>query len=201
MSNDYRGNKKPLVMVMTTTADIHSMSSKVLDGLKSYSLSNFDLKHLEPNITITMSDDIPYIRFADELVNQQGIGIMLWKFSPGANSGHWIGFIRNDTNNTFEIFNSYGGRFNTINTQLKIGSSGANPNMLMNLIRNSGYKLILPHGRFQAMKTDDNTCGRWVALRLLFHRYSINEFKNVLQTISRELKINPLDLAILNSIG
>jgi hypothetical protein len=184
-----------------TTTQIHKMSSRVLDGLKSYSLSNFDLKHLDPNIKITLSDDLPHIRFADELVNQQGIGILLWQFGPNAKAGHWLGLIRSSSDNTFEVFNSYGGSFSSINKQLQIGNGGATPSTLTSIIKSSGYRLIAPSHRFQAKRADDNTCGRWVALRLLFHRYDISEFRSILSTISRELGIHPLDLAILNSIG
>ena len=186
-----------------TAVAIHRMSSRVLDGLKSHSLSNFDLKHLDPNVKITLSDDLPHIRFADELVNQQGIGIFIMavRFAPHANAGHWLGLIRSSSDNTFEVFNSYGGSFSSINKQLQIGNGGASPSTLASIIKSSGYRLIAPSHRFQAKRADDNTCGRWVALRLLFHRYDISEFRSILSTISRELGINPLDLAILNSIG
>ena len=50
------------------------------ENLKEYPLSNYDLKQIIPDIKITTSLDLKNVRFADELVNSQGIGILLWQY-------------------------------------------------------------------------------------------------------------------------
>ena len=160
--------------------------------LKHVPLSNFDLIELEPNIKITLSNDLGTLRNADELVNQQGVGVLLFQFPPTKN-GHWLGLIRK--RDTFEVFDSFGNTLKSLPKDLRIKDVGQSQ-QLEDLIRKSGYKLIQNRKRLQG---EDASCGRWVMLRLLFHQYSIDEFHQILKQFKDELHIDPLKLAILST--
>lgn len=161
--------------------------------LKDYSLSNYDILDIEPNIKITLSSNVSNLRYADEMVNQQGLGILLFQF-PNEKNGHWMGLIRKG--DTFEVFDSYGNTLSTLPKALHIPDDGTGRE-IENLIKNSGYKIIFNPTKLQK---DDNTCGRWVLLRLLFSKYKIVDFLKILRDIEDVLHIKPLQLAMLNSV-
>lgn len=175
---------------------LQSYMRDITTKLKTYSLSNYDLMELEPNIKITLSSTIPHKLFADELVNQQGLGIMLYQF-PDVKTGHWLGIIRKG--HTMEIFDSYAYPFLQLDKHLNLPKSNM-PQMILDLIKKSGYTPILNKKQLQDKKIGDNSCGRWVALRLLFHNYNLKDFHKALALIKKQTGIRPIDLAILNTI-
>ena len=167
------------------------------EKLKGYSLSNYDFLEIDPLVKITLSFDLRNMMFADELVNKQGIGIILWQYSKDVKSGHWISVIRQG--DTFEVFDPYGFKFKDINRELNI-KHGEDPNVLTNLIKQSGYRVRFNHKKLQGLDVDDNTCGRWVALRLAFPNYTIHEFYKLLNEFRLKYKIDPLELAVLTTL-
>jgi hypothetical protein len=170
---------------------------EITKRLKSYSLSNFDFLDIDPNVKITLSDDLKHTRFADELVNSQGIGILLWQFQKNLKDGHWLGIIRNG--NEMEVFDPYGTDFKSINKHLFI-KDGENPLTLIRLIKQSGYVPVFNSKKLQAKVSGDNSCGRWVALRLAFRNHKLPQFHSILTQISKSHHIKPLDIAVISTI-
>ena len=177
-------------MKYNVSKSLHTLTQK----LKSYPLSNFDIQKSEPNIVITTSKQLQQKQYADELVNQQGIGVLLWLW--GDNEGHWLGLIRNKQNRTFEVFDPYAFPFSQINKKLN-STMGLDPSILTNLIRDSGYKVIFNNRRVQSLEKRDNSCGRFVLLRLALHHYNLGQFHNILRNIRQKHNINPLELSVL----
>ena len=175
--------------------DFNKSVDILTENLKEYPLSNYDLKQIIPDIKITTSLDLKNIRFADELVNSQGIGILLWQYKEL--EGHWVGLIKHPNNN-FEIFDSYNFPFKQINQKLK-SNLGVSPNVLTNLIQKSGYKPVFNTKRLQSLSKNDNSCGRYVILRLCFYQYDIKTFHKILNEIQTKYKINPLELSVLTT--
>lgn len=171
----------------------------ITENLKKVPLSNFDIKALDPNIKITYSDNLEFMRFADELFfDYNNIGILLWKTMSGR--GHWLGLIRNDKDKTIEVFDSYGYNFKNINKNLN-SNMNLSPNLLLDLIRNSGYKAIFNKKIYQDRKDISNqSCGRWVLLRLSLKKYNLKDFNRILQIIKKKMDIKPLELSVLNSL-
>ena len=164
--------------------------------LKSYPLSNYDIYDIEPNIKFTLSTDLKFKYFADELVNSQGIGVLLWLYKP--NEGHYFGVIRDKETKQFEIFDSYAfNPFKNINNFLGSSNMGVKPDILLNLIKKSGYKPVFNMKKLQSFKNNDNSCGRYVMLRLSLYKYDINTFHQILNEIKKKYNINPLELSVL----
>ena len=172
--------------------DLQKSIDNLVENVKGCSLSNHDLLRIQPNVKITMSTDLPKLRFSDQSLNHQGIGILLWQWSE--NAGHWLGLIKN--NNTVEIYDSYAFPFDKINEKLN-SSMKISPNVLLNLIKKSGYKPIFNKTRNQEIKLDDSTCGRWVLLRLLFKKYNIKEFNKILKDFKKDNCLDALELATI----
>ena len=179
-------------MSICENINLQKSIDNLVENVKGYSLSNHDLLQIQPNIKITMSTNLPKLRFADQLFNQQNIGILLWQWSE--NAGHWLGLIKK--NNTIEIYDSYAFPFDKINEKLN-SNMKISPNVLLNLIKKSGYTPIFNNIRNQEIKTDDSTCGRWVLLRLLFKNYDLKQFNKILKDFKKDTCLNALELATI----
>ena len=179
-------------MSICENVNLQKSIDNLVEQTKNYSLSNYDLLKIQPNIKITMSTDLSKLRFADQLFNFQGLGILLWQWSE--NAGHWLGLIKKDS--TIEIYDPYAFKFNKINEKLN-SNMGIDPSVLINLIKKSGYKIIFNKTRNQEIKSDDSTCGRWVLLRLLFKNYNIKEFNKILKDFKKDTCLDALELATI----
>ena len=171
----------------------------ITENLKSVPMSNYDIKAIDPTIKITYSDNLEFMRFADELFfDYNDIGILLWKTDE--TTGHWLGLIRNDKNKTIEVFDSYAYNFKNINKHLN-SIMNLSPTLLLDLIRNSGYKAIFNKKIYQNRRDVNNqSCGRWVLLRLSLKKYNLKDFDRILQMIKKKMDIKPLELSVLNSL-
>lgn len=179
-------------MNLCKNVDFHKSLDNLVSSLKSYPLSNYDLTNAHPNIRITTSADLPKLRFADQLFNGN-IGVLLWLNEE--NSGHWLGLIRKQ--HTIEIFDSYGFPFKNINKHLN-SQMNISPDVLLNLIKKSGYKPIFNKKIYQNRTDKSNaTCGRWVLLRFAFSKYNLKEFDRILKHIKNKTCINSLELSVL----
>jgi len=86
------------------------------------------------------------------------------------NKGHWVLVLR--YGNTIEWFNSYGDKpeaTKRVNGSLKNRLLGQTSDELKRLFKSapSKFKVIYNKRKFQKLKPDINTCGRWVILRIL----------------------------------
>ena len=182
----------------TCDYDFQNSIDNLVEKIKSYPLSNYDIKKINPNIKITLSTTLKNMRFIDEIFsNVLNVGIILWLSGP--NFGHWIGLIRNEKNKTIEIFDSYAYPFKKINEKLN-SNMNISPLVLINVIKKSGYKPIFNKKIYQNRKDKtDSTCGRWVLLRLALYQYSLKEFDKYLKDIKKKYCINPLELAVITT--
>ena len=196
-------NKKPILKELISKVEnvqcndynFHKSLDNLTNKLKTYPLSNFDIKNIDDNINITYSNQLENLRFADLFSMTNNIGILLWLNTP--KSGHWLGLIRDNKKKTIEIFDSYAYPFNQINQKLN-SQMNVSPQISLNLITKSGYKAIFNKKIYQDRKDmSDATCGKWVLLRLALHNYSLAQFDNFLKQLEKDTCIEPLELAIL----
>lgn len=183
-------------MNLCKNIDLQRSIDMLTNKIKNYPLSNYDIKAINPNIKISFSTNLYKMRFADELFNNNiNTGILLWLNSP--KSGHWLGLIRNNKNKTIEVFDSYAYPFEKINEKLN-SQMNISPQILINLIKKSGYKIIYNKKIYQDRNDiSDATCGRYVLLRILLHNYDLKKFDKFLKDIKKKSCINPLELSII----
>jgi len=173
------------------------MKRETLDKLKEYALSNFDLKDVVPEIKIFTYPELQDATHIDELLDNKGRAIMLF-LTEGDSKGHWIAILRHG--NKIEMFDPYGHAPDT--QDVKLGGSrednerwGQNEDMFKKLVKKSGYGLVWNSKKHQPDKEGVNTCGRHSLLRILFHKYTLPEYNEILQKIKKETSIGTDDLA------
>jgi hypothetical protein len=171
------------------------MNKQDFESTKAYPLSNSDILELidlEPT-NIFSSDKLLDVIHIDELLDRKGRGIMLY-LTENEQTGHWVGLLKK--NNTIEIFDPYG--FNPKDWEEELGAvKDLNPSMkeLEKLIKKSGYKMVFNKKRHQPLKLNNNSCGKHTVMRLLFHKFSLDEYNNLMKKFRDEYNITSDDLA------
>ncbi len=148
--------------------------------LISKSLSNVEiLKIIKNKANLVSYTNIHKFRSLDQLLNNYGACIILYETKKMY--GHWCCVFKLD-NNTIEFFDPYGlmadRQLNFIDKNYKIESHQDYP-YLTKLMLDSPYVLTYNHHPFQEYKKGVNSCGRWVALRLLFRNLDLDKFINM----------------------
>jgi len=111
------------------------------------------------------------------------------------NVGHWVLILK--YGNIIENFNSYGidiDRQKNMLCRIANFKMGQSKNLLTKLVGLSPYKYIVNRTPFQDDGQDINTCGRWVALRIITAKdmfMSLDEFKRMITKANHELHLTP----------
>lgn len=150
----------------------------------NYPLSDVEVERLTGNkYKVVPYPDLIKYKTINELLGPFGGVVLLYETRP--NYGHYTALFRRDFK-TLEQFDSLGFKLDhelkKIDKKFRIESNQRA--LLSKLILNSSYeKYIYNENKLQKNKDGINTCGRFVALRLLFrdlsHKQFINLFKNI----------------------
>lgn len=120
-------------------------------------------------------------------------GAIVLLYTTSKNYGHWVALFKvND--NLVEFFDSYGyppdDELKFVPEYFRKNNYGDYPH-LTSLLYDSGYNIIYNEYQLQKEKKGINTCGRWVALRLLFRNIPQQIFSKYFYS-----KKNPDKLAV-----
>lgn len=111
------------------------------------------------------------------------------------NIGHWVLILK--YGNTIENFNSYGidiDRQKNMLSRLVNFNMGQTKNLLTKLVGKSNYKYVINKTPYQDEGQYINTCGRWVALRIITAKdmfMPLNEFDTMIKKANHELRLTP----------
>ena len=111
------------------------------------------------------------------------------------NVGHWVLIMK--YGNIIENFNSYGidiDRQKNMLSRIVNFDMGQTKNLLTKLVAKSNYKYVVNKVPFQDNGRDTNTCGRWVALRIITAKdmfMNLDEFILMVAKASKELGMTP----------
>jgi hypothetical protein len=111
------------------------------------------------------------------------------------NIGHWVLILK--YGNTIENFNSYGidiDRQKNMLCRIANFNMGQSKNLLTKLVGLSPYKYIVNKIPFQDDERDTNTCGRWVALRIITAKdmfMPLDDFTRMIIKATKELGMTP----------
>jgi hypothetical protein len=147
--------------------------------LERKSLSNKDIERLCPNVNIVSYPDLYQFDTLDDLLGKEGACVILYKTSE--NYGHWCCIIKINPN-LVEFFDPYGifiddeFDFMSYATRIEVGQTVP---YVSQLLYNCPYKLSFNEYKFQQQKKNVNTCGRWTALRVIYKKLPLNEFKKM----------------------
>jgi hypothetical protein len=167
-----------------------------LKDLKSYALSNFDIKEVMPTNIFTYPH-LQDVKHIDEVLDHDGRAIVLY-LTDNEQTGHWVSLIKRDGN--IEIFDPYGFAPDTQGKNLGVGAGnlkrfGQDRPLLTNLIKASGYGIKYNSKRVQPFTPSIATCGRHALMRLLASHLPLDEYNKRLMKISKDAGVSPDDIA------
>lgn len=147
----------------------------------NYALSDADINRiLAPHPTkIFTYPDLENMNSIDECFDSERRCMMLYPVSA-ENHGHWVCMIQRP--NEIEFFDPYG---KAPDSELKwLGSAkrrelNIETPTLTRLMKESGYKVIYNSYDFQKDKEDVNTCGRHCAVRLMYKKMRLDQYKKM----------------------
>ena len=155
----------------------------------NYFITNHDLDNLIHNVKIVKFADLENYESIYDLLPKKIDFVVILCETEGVNTGHWQLLLRN--NNVFEFFDSYGDEPKTI---IKFITKKMNQYLGNDYNKDMGHilksikptdKLIINKYEFQSDTNDVNTCGRWVASRIIQfmlgmdNKQFINWFKQI----------------------
>jgi len=155
----------------------------------NYFITNHDLDKLIHNVKIVKFADLENYASIYDLLPKKIDFVVILTETEGVNTGHWQLLLRN--NNVFEFFDSYGDEPKTI---IKFITKKMNQYLGNDYNKDMGHilksikptdKLIINKYEFQSDTNDVNTCGRWVASRIIQfmlgmdNKQFINWFKQI----------------------
>jgi len=150
----------------------------------NYPLSDLEVEKLTGyKYKVIPYPDLINYKTIDEVLGPNGGAVILYETLP--NYGHYTAIFRRDYN-TLEHFDSLGYKLdkelNKINKNFRRESNQTA--ILSKLILNSHYKNYIYNEKpLQKNKLGVSTCGRWIALRLLFRDLNHKEFINLFKDI------------------
>lgn len=149
------------------------------------SLTDGDIKRYFPGIETLKYSDLKNYSDIDELLpNDKDFKIIL--IEQENNLGHWVCIMKHG--NTIEYFNPYGIKVDNDKKwigKIKNALLGQSQDMLSEMMERSPYKCIYSKKRFQKLRPEIQTCGRWCILRIICMKdldMDIKEFKKFIKT-------------------
>lgn len=159
----------------------------LMRSLKAYALGDNDIKDDLPSTKIWTYYDLQKAKSLDELWDKKGRFILLYPLEK-RNVGHWVCLLKRD-DGTIEFFDSYGEKPDQPIQELTAGKRNEldlEKEVLMDLLKQSGAKIVYNSHPFQKLKPGINTCGRWCVSRLAFHKMPLNDFKKLIDDMEIE---------------
>lgn len=125
-------------------------------------------------------EDLEKYNTIDEVLGEYKCAIIL--FQSTQNTGHWVTIFTSAQNPNLLIFyDPYGWpidselKYSKYNLRVHQGEEVAH---LSYLIEQSNYKVISNPNQYQSNAKDTRTCGRHTAVRVVFRKMSVNQYKH-----------------------
>ena len=171
---------------------------EILKHYQNQALSNYDLiKLLNNKANIVIYPELINYDNIDQVLGPHGACFLLFEAKP--KYGHWCCLFKTNRN-TIEFFNPYGGfpddSLDYIPLHFREISGQLYP-LLSILLYESPYNLVYNHIPFQRKSKDVKTCGRHCVLRLRRRDLSLEQYKSLLDELSKRLHLNYDELVSL----
>jgi len=149
-----------------------------IELFKDIPISDRDIMDLLENETkVVLVQDLNKYRNIDELLHPYGNVVLLYN-TPHQPIGHWVALLKTVDEDTgkevLEYFDSYGKK---PDQELR-RYDGLEPH-LTHLLLNYGGKMSYNEYPFQKLSNKVKSCGRWVALRILFGDLPLDKFSSL----------------------
>jgi hypothetical protein len=157
------------------------MSKGGLARVKSYALSDSDIRKILGDVSIIPYPELEHMSSIDECFDEKGRCIV---FFPNASPtvGHWCCMIRKPK--SIEFFDPYGDPPEAQKAGLSEAHKEAldiDEPVLMRLLRASKLPVYYNTFPFQKDRSDVATCGRHCVVRLLYAPYSLDKYASIIK--------------------
>jgi len=157
-----------------------------MEDALAYSLSDDDIRRLNPNTKILLYEDVKKFPTIQHLLDPFDCAIILyeWKRTQETSIGHYIAVVALP-DGTIEHFDSYGILPDNELKQIKNMSSnykkmtGQDQQYLLKLYIKSPYQISYNQYKLQSLSDDISTCGRFAVLRTIFKNLTLEQFKDL----------------------
>ena len=150
---------------------------------ETVSLSDSDIKELtKGKCNVMLYSDLMNYDTIDQVLGQHGAVVLLYQTNERL-YGHFVSLFKHPSKqNTLIFYDSYGLK---MDAELKfskfnISNMGGLEPHLSNLIQKSKYLVESNSKRLQKNYKDDNTCGRYAAMRIVFRELDNNQFNHMI---------------------
>lgn len=153
-----------------------------------YAFSEDDIRALCGNIPILRYPELANMSEPEDLF-QGNVGAALLFLTDGPSDGHWIAVL--DKPDHYEVFDSFGSAIDGQRNWLDKSSLlefGQTAPLLSRLLKGEGKKVI--HNTKKLQKDDADTCGRYVAARIVRASTSLPDFIEELEAGGRSPDVN-----------
>jgi hypothetical protein len=148
---------------------------------EQYTLSDDDIRSLlGGQIKITPYPDLANVQHIGELFDSRGRAIIFFP-QDSLQSGHWTAMVK--SGREIEFFDPYGEPPDAQKdglTKSKLEQLRMNRPLLSDLLENSGNRIIFNKVQLQELANDVNTCGRHCVCRLLYCKYPIQRYRQMI---------------------
>jgi hypothetical protein len=158
------------------------MDGGAIEEAKAYALSDDDIRSLlGGSIRITTYPDLHKVNSINELFDNHGRAIL---FIPQQNEqqGHWTALIRRSRE--IEFFDPYGeppeAQKDTID-DYQLNKMKMSEPLLAELLTDCPQRIIYNKVQLQKLQDDVNTCGRHAVCRLLYSKYPLQKYRQIIQ--------------------
>ncbi len=148
-----------------------------------YSLSSNDiLKLIDGKANLISYDSVYKYKSLDDLLGPHKVCIILYLTEH--NYGHWVCLIKHGKKH-IEFFDSYGtipdDQLKSIDKDIR-ELYNQDHTYLIRLLLDSGYKVEYNHDQLQKYDTNTNSCGRHVAVRIIFKNMSLKKYTKMVKS-------------------
>jgi hypothetical protein len=174
--------------------ELPEVSEEQMAAIKAYALSNEDIqKILNPDTKIITYPQFCEMESIDEAFDSLGRSIFLF-LTESPTVGHWIAMLKKGS--TIFYFDSYGDRPEAQRkwiSEEQLYELGEAEPCLMNLLRQSGYRVYVNTVEYQKEKKDYNTCGRHAVARLILKDLNDKQYYNLVRKAMKEYNLKSPD--------
>ena len=171
----------------------------LINNFEKYSFSGYNilqiLQNAGHNVKIIEYNDLGKVNDLDEIfTDNDAVILSLVRELAPVRIGHWVVLLKK--NNLYEYFDPYA--YNVIQ-DLRIAIMD-NPTYLPKLLNNKqqdGYQVNYNSIPLQALKLNVNTCGAHAICRVLFDKYTNQQYATMIKNYCAHKTITPDELVIL----
>lgn len=141
----------------------------VIKNIEQRPISDFNLYGIIPDtVKLVVYHELLKYRNMEQLLGTENVFVLLME--SNYNVGHFVSITYHQSDNVLEWFDPYGMTHDNLIKKLDYYHNGQYYfNMLLHdFISRTQCKFVINRTKYQSLKNNSQTCGRWTGFRILF---------------------------------